>query len=203
MYPVPSKGSLANVTRLGQGAVAAVGVTRRTTLKRQPKLLGPGAPAVRHWGPMTAGARRGHTALHRFVPAAVVRLLSESDAARKGNATGGRAEQASNIARGTPESWRTCGLTTRTRLHRKASSRLSAARRSGPWVPRGPGVPRALDLFRTRTAQASGAKRAARTRGANFWRNVMQVRAANSLSPLPLAGEGGREQEQRERPGEG
>src|SRR5204863_43606 len=32
------------------------------------------------------------------------------DGGLKGKSTGGRAEQASNIARGTPEKWRTCGF---------------------------------------------------------------------------------------------
>jgi len=83
-----------------------------------------------------AGVRSG--------PKAVVRRPRASEGRLKGKTTGGRAEQASNIACGTPESWRTYGSEYRTALYRKASSRLSAARRSGPRVRRGPGVPRAL-----------------------------------------------------------
>ena len=53
----------------------------------------------------------------------------------KGQTTGGRAEQASNIARGTPENWRTCGFDKRAALVRKASSPpdgREAVRPAGP-----------------------------------------------------------------------
>ncbi|MEA2876145.1 MAG: hypothetical protein QOF14_1341 [Hyphomicrobiales bacterium] len=70
--------------------------------------------------------------------------------------------------------------------------RLSAARRSGPRVRRGPGVPRAPSPFRARSFQNSDAQRAARTRA-----------AVRFLSPLPLAGEGGRSERSEDRPGEG
>ncbi len=93
----------------------------------------------------------------------------------KGQTTGGRAEQASNIARGTPENWRTCGFDKRAALVRKASLRLMAARRSGPRVrvrrfarkrgspARGPGVPRALLSLGARSDR--GAARAPRQAG--------------------------------------
>jgi hypothetical protein len=95
MVPGPAKGSLANVTRLGPVAVAAIGVTRRTTLPRQPKLPGPGALCRVPLGTNGGQCWRGHSAMHRFVPAAVVRWPRVSEGTRNGNTTGGRAEQAS------------------------------------------------------------------------------------------------------------
>src|SRR5436305_9596915 len=83
----------------------------RTPAPRQPKLHGPGAPAARHLGLLaacrTGGADRPGMSrpLKRWKG-----FLADEDGGLKGKSTGGRAEQASNIARGTPEKWRTCGF---------------------------------------------------------------------------------------------
>ena len=79
--------------------------------------------------------------------------------------TGGRAEQASNTARGTLERRRTCGSTKTGRRPRPRSPfRFGAATHRGPWVRRTPGVPRALGLFsRAHRPNDSDAKRIART----------------------------------------
>src|SRR6476659_7791720 len=65
---------------------------------------------------------------------------------------------------GTPESWRTCGYDNPSGAFSKASLRLRLARGAGPRVRRGPGVPRALPVFRRARWQNSGANRAARMR---------------------------------------
>jgi len=73
---------------------------------------GPGAPAARHWGLLAAGRTGGanRPGLSR-PPQRWLGGLRESRAARKGKATGGRAAEGFNTARGTSEKWRTCGTT--------------------------------------------------------------------------------------------
>ena len=193
MLPGPAKGSLANVTRLGSGAVAA----GRGDETYHPQAAAEAARSRRtDRAPLgTNGDRIARVVMARrvrFVPAAVVRLLSESDAARKGKATGGRAEQASNIARGTPENWRTCGHDNTSGAFRRASLRFGAARCQSPRVRQGPGVPRALPSPRARSFQNSdAATRRENEEGCLKRTSLMSnARAANSLSPLPVAGEG-------------
>jgi hypothetical protein len=148
---------------------------------------------------------------------AVVRRPGASRGRLKGQTTGGRAEQASNAARGTPEKWRTCGYDNRTALHRKALSCFGAARCRGPRVPAGsacnpgPGVPRALlGLDRTKARPARHDKRAmargrfllslsrlrervapkARGEGLPICRRKPSPALTSLGHPLPQAGEG-------------
>ena len=87
--------------------------------------------------------------------------------------TGGHAANASNIARGTPETWRTCGLLACTaRSPRGGRARGSAM---------GPGVPRLPQGAQSRGGPARHDRWAAER-----WLLLF-------LSPLPLAGGGRRE----------
>jgi hypothetical protein len=123
----------------------------------------PGRQSALHSGSMAIlvhlvqSHQRGHAAAQGFVPPAVDRRPTRKGRRLKGKSTGGRTEQASNTARGTPG-------------NRRTSQRLGGAglqrRRPAP-APRGtgacgsgrqrseasacyrdPGVPRALDLSR-------------------------------------------------------
>ena len=88
--------------------------------------------------------------------------------------------------------------TTERRFFREASLRLRLARGAGPRVRRGPGVPRALPVFRRARWQNSGAQRAARMRAAvrrsnrdDAARNAsatMRDRCVTSSPPAPSAG---------------
>src|SRR5438067_10341638 len=71
----------------------------RTPAPRQPKLPGPGAPAARHLG-LLAACRTGG-ANRPGMPRPLKRwkgFLADEDGSLKGQSTGGRVEQASNIA---------------------------------------------------------------------------------------------------------
>jgi hypothetical protein len=74
------------------------------------------AQAARSWRASRASPGRGGGSLRPATglcdpsgSLAVDRRPSRKRGRPKGQSTGGRAEQASNIARGTPENWRTCG----------------------------------------------------------------------------------------------
>src|ERR1041385_1569434 len=110
----------------------------RTPASRQPKPNGPGAPAARH-GAWVA-APEGDT--HRRRAAEAPQRWIGPGLGLKGQSTGGRAEQASNTARGTLEKWRTCGLPNRTMSDREMSFRLRLARDASLRVRLDPGVPR-------------------------------------------------------------
>jgi hypothetical protein len=77
----------------------------------------------------------------------------------KGKSTGGRTEQASNIARGTPGSSVTCGFALSDSISCEMPSCSEAARLRGPWVAERPGVPRA-PVFRGCADGDEGIRRA-------------------------------------------
>jgi hypothetical protein len=76
--------------------------------------------------------------------------------------------KASNTARGTPESWRTCGYEHPSGAFRKASLCFGAARCQSPRVRRGSGVPRALLSAWARFSQASDAETRRENAGASL-----------------------------------
>jgi hypothetical protein len=92
------------------------------------------------------------------------RSTPEAEGVLKTQPTGGRAEQASNTARGTSERRRTCGYNNTDGGPARPPSRLEAATLRGPWVRRTPGVPRALGLLRWRIGRTPRAKPAPRER---------------------------------------
>jgi hypothetical protein len=143
---------------------------------------------------------------------AVDRRPSRKRGRLKGQSTGGRAEQASNIARGTPENWRTCGYDNPDGASSKSvvpPASRERCRSAGQLMTRRPARP--FNSGRT-AVQTSGAKRAARTRAvASFLplsrlreRVAAQRRGEGTLKqepalskltlrvrhPLPQAGEG-------------
>ena len=143
--PVSAKGSLANVTRLETGGGGRAEVQRRTPKRGSRSCMVPARRYARRWGLLAAGRTGG--ANRPGMPRPPQRWIGSRPKGREPETEsppGVVPNKASNTARGTPEKWRTCGFTTRTGLHRKAPSRLIAARQSGPRVRRGPGVPRAL-----------------------------------------------------------
>jgi hypothetical protein len=144
----------------------------RTPASRQPKLHGPGPPAADH-GALGGCARRRYPSPARSQgPLAVDRLQpAHSGRGLKGQSTGGRAEQASNIARGTLENERTCG--------RSNCRCLDVARYRGPWVREGPGVPRHPRSFGRRTC-------------ANLGRQTRRENANGCHFPSPACGRGWR-----------
>ena len=98
---------------------------------RRSKPLRLGVPAARR-GPLTAGAGariRGRPSNAKALNGRLVAMLVRVDASERSTA-GDDAEQTSNIARGTPETWRTCGTID--------STSLDVARRRGTVGPLGP-----------------------------------------------------------------
>ena len=154
--PRSTRGASRGVLECGSGAVVATGCnthTRAATAEAARSRRASRAPPGALGG---MSYRRCQPPRHAEAAEAVERLPRRKDGGLKGQSTGGRAEQASNIARGTLENERTCG--------RSNCRCLVAARRSGPWVRQDPGVPRRPHLFGGAPAQTSGAKHAARRR---------------------------------------
>jgi hypothetical protein len=125
----------------------------RTPASRQPKLHGPGPPAADHGALGGCARRRYPSPACSQGPLAVDRRPGASRGRVKGQSTGGRAEQASNTACGTPEKWRTCGSRQPDGASSKSIVRLRLARGSGPWVRQDPGVPRRPHGAATSSAQ--------------------------------------------------
>src|SRR5947209_2320799 len=83
-----AKGSLANVTRLGQAAVDGTEGAKTYTPSRQPKRHGPGAPIRASLGALGGMLyRRCQPLRHAEAPAAVDRLPTERKGARNGKST--------------------------------------------------------------------------------------------------------------------
>ena len=99
-HPAPgTEGRLISVFRRGAGSGGRWGALemRRHNPCRRSKPLRPGAPAARHWAPLTAAAGTVRSAGHRLGPKAVDRRPSHSKGkvgCLKGKSTGGGAEQA-------------------------------------------------------------------------------------------------------------
>jgi hypothetical protein len=111
------------------GAVAGEALTH--SARRRPKPCGPDAPAAHHPGLSAQRRTAVPTARCCLVPPAVGRRWAPTRGRRlKGQPTGGRTEQASNIARGTPGDRRTCGYRTPGPVRHRAAS-----------APRGAEVP--------------------------------------------------------------
>jgi hypothetical protein len=126
--------------------------------------------------PLVQSHQRGHAAAQGFVPPAVDRRPTRKGRRLKGKSTGGRTEQASNTARGTPGSPAPRGdyplCTPHDPLRAQAAGSFGL-----------PGVPRTLEFSgedgrKTRAQQ----KRAART--------ILFVLQQRRLSPFVIAGTG-------------
>jgi hypothetical protein len=143
--------------------VAGFWGAKRTPLDRRPKLCGPGAPVARHGGYdgwLSRGVIPG-AASHppqRWLGSGPSRGVDLKNV----STTGGHAEQASNIARGTPEMRRTSGYR---KLDDALIARHSAMMPQGFMARRsacGPGVPRAR-YFLSQGERSKGGARASTT----------------------------------------
>ena len=125
--------------------------------------------SARHWGPMAADAKRGHTATHRFVPAAVDRRPRRRARPPETVSPPGVVQsRLRNTARGTPESWRTCGyFDIERRFFEKHRSAWSLRGDQARGSVEDPASRAPFLLSRVRSFQTSGAKRAARMRAAD------------------------------------
>jgi len=175
-------------TGADRGRWLRTGATR-TPNARQPKLHGPGAPAARHRGLLAAGRTGG--ANRPGVPRPLKRwkgFLADEDGSPKGQSTGGRAEQASNTARGTPEKWRTCGTTKPSGASSKSIAQLQLRERLRPAGPSGPRRPAPPSLLERRSYPKPGRENAPREGGrlCGIWR-WCNARTANSSFPLPAS----------------
>ena len=93
----------------------------------------------------------------------------------KGKSTGGRTEQASNIARGTPGSSVTCGIARSDSISCEMPSCSGAARLRGPWVAERPGVPRA-PVFRGCADGDEGIRRARAANNRAAFARLLRIR---------------------------
>ena len=104
----------------------------------------------------------------------------------KGKSTGGRTEQASNIARGTPGSSVTCGIALSDSISCEMPSCSGAARLRGPWVAERPGVPRA-PVFRGCADGDEGIRRARAAKNRAAFARLLRIRCrAQSATDTPF-----------------
>ena len=165
-------------------------VQRRTPPPGSRSCTVPARRAARHWGPMAAGAARGHTATHRFVPAAVDRRPRRR--ARPPETVSPPGVVQSRLQTSRAGRWRNGGLadyqTGRGFIekHRPACVSREAQARGSARTP----ASRAALTFRRRSyPQNPGAECAAGRRVCvrNWMMEMSDVRAANSAFPLPAS----------------
>jgi hypothetical protein len=168
-HPAPLRGVCTASSDAGRGAVAGKGALEMRRKFPSPAVQAAPSRAARRSTTDPAGGGPAKPEHGRFVGGHSGGLGVGAQKAQplKGTSTGGGTEQTSNIARGTPGTWRTCGTKNPSKRLQRGEGRQASMSRGvevrGSVGP--PGVPRALFFFTRRARSDDGLPGAAQEYG--------------------------------------